>query len=121
VAAARASQASRASSKSTPVAMTVAPSWRIAATLTGFAPSGTKTVAGAPNSWAAKATDWPWLPVEAASTPRARVAGSSWASRLTPPRTLKLPVGRWFSCLTETSVPTSAESPGAGCSGVTRR
>src|SRR5262245_21293986 len=38
-----------------------------------------------------------------------------------PPRTLNAPVGSWFSCLTQTSAPTSVESAGYGMSAVGRR
>src|SRR6201995_364554 len=37
---------------------------------------------------------------------------------MTPPRTLKAPVGRWFSCLTQTSVPARAERSGHAICGV---
>ena len=84
------------------------------AIFTGFAPSGTQIRAGTPNRRAAKATDWPWLPVEAAITPRSRSEASRCETRLTPPRTLKAPTGWWFSCLTQTSAPTSSLSPGYG-------
>jgi hypothetical protein len=50
------------------------------------------------------------LPVEAVTTPRRRSSSLSWETRFTPPRTLKAPIGRWFSCLTKISVPTSSLS-----------
>jgi len=40
--------------------------------LTGLAVAGAQMIALTPNSRAANATDWPWLPVEAAMTPRLR-------------------------------------------------
>ena len=98
----RRSACSRAASKFSPCAISSAPSCRIAATLTGFARSGTQMRACTPNSRAANATDWPWLPVEAAISPRARSSSESWATRLRPPRILNAPVGWWFSCFTWT-------------------
>jgi hypothetical protein len=35
-----------------------------------------------------------------------------------PPRTLKAPVGVWFSCFTQTSAPVRAASPGQAYWGV---
>jgi hypothetical protein len=52
------------------------------------------------------------LPVDAVITPRSRSSSESCETRLTPPRTLKAPTGWWFSCLTQTSVPTSSSSAG---------
>src|SRR5437667_221031 len=40
-----------------------------------------------PKSFAAYATDWPWLPVDAAMTPRRRSSSSRRLTRLMPPRT----------------------------------
>jgi hypothetical protein len=82
----------------------------MAATLTGFAPSGTQIVALTPKSRAPWATDWPWFPVDDAMTPLSRSAALSCEARLTPPRTLNAPVGRWFSCLTKTVAPTRRPS-----------
>ena len=90
---ARSSQYTRASSKSRPCRITSAPSPRIEATFTGFAPSGAQIVACTPNSRAAYAIDWPWFPVDAPNTPRSRSARPSCATRLTPPRTLNAPTG----------------------------
>jgi hypothetical protein len=63
------------------------------ATLTGFAFSGTQMVAGTPKRRAAYAIDCPWFPVEAAMTPDSRSSAPSCEIRLTPPRTLKAPIG----------------------------
>src|SRR5256885_2899254 len=90
----------------------------MAETLTGLAPSGTQIRARTPNRRAAKASDWPWLPVEAAMIPRAGSPSSRRDTRLTPPRTLKAPVGWWFSCFTSTSKPTARSRSGWWCSGV---
>ena len=38
--------------------------------------------------------------------------------KVTPPRTLKAPVGVWFSCLTQTSAPIRALSVGQAYCGV---
>ena len=73
--AASSSQCSRASSKSRPCTTSSAPRPRIAATLTGFEPSGMQMIARTPKSRAAKAIDWPWLPVDAVTTPRPRSSG----------------------------------------------
>ena len=72
----------------------------IASTLTGLAAAGAQMMALTPKSRAAKATDWPWLPVEAAITPRRRSSSLSRLTRLIPPLTLNAPVGLWFSCFT---------------------
>lgn len=92
--------------------ITSAPRSRIASTFTGLACSGTQTVAAIPKRWAPYATDCPWFPVEAVITPRRRVSGSSRLVRLIPPRTLKAPVGRRFSCLTQTWASTIRSSAG---------
>ncbi len=106
------SQCSRASSKSRPWKTTSAPRARIDSTFTGLARSGMQIIARTPNSSAAYATDWPWLPVEAAITPRRRSSAVSWLTRFTPPRTLNAPTGWWFSCLTRIRVPVSASRAG---------
>ena len=54
-------------------------------------------------------------------SPRSRSSAERCATRLTPPRTLNAPVGRWFSCLTSVSVPTSSVSPACAWSGVRGR
>ena len=82
------------------------------ATFTGFAPSGTQMTVRTPKSRPAKAIDWPWLPVDAVITPRRRSSSESCETRLTPPRTLKLQTGWWFSCLTQVSAPTSSSRAG---------
>jgi hypothetical protein len=61
--------------------------------LAGFASSGTQIVARTPNRCAAYAIDWPWLPVEAVTTPRSRSPALSWESKLIPPLTLNAPIG----------------------------
>ena len=85
-----------------------APSARIAATFTGLALSGTQIARGTPNSRAAKATDCPWLPVEAGDHAARALVRVELRERLMPPRTLNAPTGWWFSCLTQTSAPTSS-------------
>jgi hypothetical protein len=65
----------------------------IEATFTGFADSGTQTIARTPKSRAAFAIDCPWLPVDAAIRPRRRSSSESCETRWTPPRTLNAPVG----------------------------
>ena len=72
----------------------------MAATFTGFERSGMQMRAVTPKCRAAKARDWPWLPVDEAISPRLRSSSESCATRLTPPRTLNAPTGWWFSCLT---------------------
>jgi hypothetical protein len=62
--------------------------------LTGFAPSGTQTIARTPKRPAANAIDWPWFPVDAVTTPARRSSSLSCETRLTPPRTLNAPIGR---------------------------
>jgi len=65
----------------------------------GFASLGTQMVALTLWILAARAMDWPWLPVLAVMTPLVRSSGVSWAMRFRPPRILNAPVGLWFSCL----------------------
>ena len=84
----------------------------MAATFSGFAPSGTQIVARTPCRRAAYAIDWPWFPVEAVTRPRSRSSGVSCETRLIPPRTLNAAVGLWFSCFTHTSAPTASASAG---------
>ena len=55
----------------------------MASTFTGLARSGAQMIALTPNSRAAKATDWPWLPVEAEITPLVRSSSLSRLTRLT--------------------------------------
>ncbi len=62
-------------------------------TFPGLAFWGTTMRAWTPKIRAAKATDCPWLPVEAVITPRDRSSGLSWETKLMPPRTLKAPIG----------------------------
>jgi hypothetical protein len=76
-----AAAARRAASIPPGTCSTRAPQRRVRATFTAFAPSGTKIVASEPNRAAANATPWAWLPALAATTPRARAAGSAAASR----------------------------------------
>src|SRR5438132_2172737 len=65
-----------------------------------------------PNSREAYATDWPWLPVEAAITRRCRSSSLNRLTRLIPPRTLNAAVGLWFACFTYSSDPTRRSSGG---------
>ena len=65
----------------------------MAATLSGFAPSGAAITARTPKVLAAYAIDWPWFPVDAVMTPRVRSSSDSRESRLSPPRTLNAPTG----------------------------
>ena len=57
----------------------------MAAFFSGLLPRGTRIVHGTPARRQANAIDWPWLPVEAVITPRARWPSSSEATRLIPP------------------------------------
>ena len=72
--------------------------------------SGITMTAGIPRRAAWNATASPWLPALAAMTPRARVAGSSWSSRFTAPRSLNEPVIWRFSSFTKHRAPLSSES-----------
>jgi hypothetical protein len=45
------------------------------------------------------------LPVVAAITPRSACSALSAVIDAVPLRTLKLPVGKWFSCFTNTEMP----------------
>ena len=97
-----------------------APRATIAAFFSVLLPSGTTIVTGTPCSPPANARLWPWLPRVALTMPGR--SGCSRASRSTstsPPRILKAPVGVVFSCLTHTSVPSSAASSGQAYVGVT--
>ena len=75
-------------------------------------------VALTPKMRAPKAIDSPWFPVDEATTPRSRSSAVSRETRLMPPRTLNAPVGRWFSCLTNTIASSSRPSGGYSRSGV---
>jgi len=68
------------------------------------------TTASMPNSLAARATAWPWLPALAAITPAARSASLRLEILLTAPRILNDPV-RWrFSAFSQTARPARRES-----------
>lgn len=71
----------------------------MAATLDGSAPVGTTIVARRPSFPAAYATAAPWLPVDAAMTPRRRASAPSARSLLNAPLVLKDPVCWVFSSL----------------------
>ncbi len=73
------------------------------------ASSGMKIVAGMPSSRAAQATAWPWLPAQAATTPAARSAAVSVASRFMAPRILNEPVRCRFSAFSIVERPVSCE------------
>src|SRR5437763_11176867 len=79
-----------------------------------------KIVAREPTSRAAHATDWPWLPALAATTPAARSASESVFILFTAPRTLNAPVRCRFSALSQTSRPASREKVSEPYTGVTR-
>ena len=67
----------------------------------------------------AKARLWPWLPRVAETMPLAfgwrRFSAST---KVSPPRTLKAPVGLWFSCLTTASAPSRRAISGQAIAGV---
>src|SRR5438105_11239329 len=78
-----------------------------------------KIVAGTSASRAAHATDCPWLPAVAATTPAARSLSLSCEILLTAPRILNEPV-RWrLSAFRSTSRPASRENVSDGKTGVT--
>src|SRR5439155_1496480 len=78
-----------------------------------------KIVAGTPASRAAQATDWPWLPAVAATTPAARSESVSEAILLTAPRILNDPVRCRFSAFSRTLRPVARENVSDGKTGVT--
>src|SRR5439155_20521134 len=78
-----------------------------------------KIVAGTPASRAAQATDWPWLPAVAATTPAARSESLSQAILLTAPRILTDPVRCRFSAFSRTLRPVARENVSDGKTGVT--
>ena len=96
-------QCSRASSKSPPWKTSSAPRPRIAATLTGFAFSGTQIVARTPKSRARESDRLAVVAGRRGDHAALALVPLSCETRLTPPRTLNAPVGWWFSCLTYTS------------------
>src|SRR3954464_573752 len=65
-------------------------------------------VAWTPKWVAAYATPWAWLPIEAATTPRARSSGARHAILLAAPRILNEPVTCRFSALRYTVQPAIA-------------
>ena len=93
----------------------------MAASLLGFALSGTTTSASAPTMRAACATAAPWLPVEAVTMPCPSSSAESESVLLSAPRALKEPVCCRFSHLSTTGEPTSAVSPTEGTDGVVSR
>src|SRR5713226_1162711 len=78
-----------------------------------------KIVAGTPSARAAQATDWPWLPAVAATTPAARSASVSVAILLTAPRILNEPVRCRFSAFSNTLRPVIRVNVSDGKTGVT--
>src|SRR5712691_1200720 len=79
-----------------------------------------KIVAGTPSARAAQATDWPWLPAVAATTPAARSVPLSWWILLTAPRILNDPVRCRFSALSSTGRPVRRASVSELNTGVSR-
>src|SRR5690625_785192 len=76
-------------------------------------PCGTQMVSGRPTRRAAKARDCPWLPRVALTIPLGGLSPPRRCSiHTSPPRTLKAPIGVWFSCLTQTSQPVRSASSG---------
>ena len=109
---------SRAASKSWPVSISSAPSARIAAFFSGELPMGQTMVELMPTREAAKGMDWPWLPRVAVMTPPVSPLSLRIFMCTRPPRTLKAPVGVWFSCFTQVSQPVSCLSSGQAYCGV---
>lgn len=89
---------------------TSAPSASIAAILPGVVIEATYTVTPTPASCPARATPWPWLPVEAVITPVSRALSPSTRILFAEPRTLNEPVGMRCSVLSHTSHSSSRES-----------
>ena len=82
----------------------------MAATLLTGASSGISTTALVSWSRADSATAWLWFPDEVVSTPPARTSGSSAATWLYAPRSLKAPI-RWrFSALRWSWAPVRSSS-----------
>src|SRR5438105_3291098 len=76
-------------------------------------------VAATPARAAANEIDCPWLPRVAVTSPGTFGCERVSRSRYTmPPRTLKAPVGVWFSCLTQTVQPAKRRSFGQAYCGV---
>ena len=97
--AARASATSRRSSDAVPTITTSAPSASTRARLIAGASEGMTMTAGTPNSRAARATPWAWLPDEYVMRPRARASGVSEAAATYAPRSLNAPIGWRLSAL----------------------
>ena len=97
---------SYASWKSRPCSIKVAPSARIAAFFSTALPRGTTIVVGRPKRRAANGRSGRGCRASPRSRrghpARGRAARGQYTS---PPRGLNEPAGRWFSCLTQTSVP----------------
>ena len=90
----------------------------MAAFFSGELPTGQTMVVLIPTREAAKGSDWPWLPRVALITPFVSPLSLRIFMCTRPPRTLKAPVGVWFSCLTQTSVPVSSFRSGQAYWGV---
>src|SRR5919202_4850406 len=91
-----------ASSKTSPCRMTRAPYPRVADTFASGAWLGMTMVAATPARAAATATPWPWLPADAAMTPRSRALAGRVRMRFNAPRILYEPVRCRFSYLSQT-------------------
>ena len=103
--------------------MSSAPQPTIAAFFSTLLPLGAKTVTRTPWRRAAKGMLWPWLP-RVAVTMRSGNCPLRWrwSKYTSPPRTLKAPMGVWFSCFSQTSQPARRHSPGqryCGVAGIT--
>ena len=69
------------------------------------ASAGITIVAGIPSLFAAQAIPCAWLPLEKATTPRARDSASKAVNRCQAPRILNAPIGCRDSALKATFIP----------------
>ncbi len=72
---------SRASSKSWPCSISLAPKPAMAAFFSVLLPNGTTMVTPRPNRLPAKASDWPWLPRVAEIRPRPAGTSAGWLAQ----------------------------------------
>ena len=99
-----------ASASVSPCSTTLAPQAAVRVTFVVGVNFGMTIVAAMPSNFACRATAWAWFPADMATTPRARSASLSSASRFAAPRSLNAPVAWRLSSFNTTSAPVAAET-----------
>ena len=94
-----------ASARLSPCSTTLAPQARVRVTFVDGVKRGMTMVLPMPSRLACRATACAWFPADMVTTPAARSASDSIASRLAAPRSLKEPIACRFSSLSATWAP----------------